>query len=61
MYSRHQKNYIDQSWNSLNDYHRNIKLTIEANPREFLETQIITKDGKIKTDIYRKSTKLPVP
>ena len=45
----------------MNIYHPNIYLTIEINPKNFLDTQVITKNGKIVTVVYRKSNKLPVP
>ena len=45
----------------MNKYHPNINLTIEINPKKFLDTQVITKNGKIESAIYRKSAKLPVP
>ena len=45
----------------LNNYHPNIKLTIEVNPRKFLETKITIISGAYKFNIYRKNTKLPSP
>ena len=36
-------------------------MTIEINPNRFLDTEIIEKKGVIKTKVYTKSTKLPVP
>ena len=59
IYSRRKKNCTDQLYHELNKYHPNINLTIEINPKKFLDTQVIIKNGKIETDIYRKSTKLP--
>ena len=44
----------------MNNYNPNINLTIEINLKKFLYTQFITKNGRIETGIYRKSTKLPV-
>ena len=45
----------------MNNYHPNINLTIEINPKMFLDTQVITQNGKIETTVYRKSTKVPAP
>ena len=45
----------------MDNYHPNINLTIKINPKTFLDTQVITKNGKIETAVYRKSTKQPVP
>ena len=43
----------------MNNYHPNVNLTIDINPKRFFD--IHTKNGKIETAVYRKSTKLPVP
>ena len=61
IYSRRKKNCTDQLCHELNNYHPNINLTIEINPKKFLYTQVITKNRKIETAVYRKSTKLTVP
>ena len=61
IYSRRKKNCTDQLYHELNNYHPNINLTIEINPKRFLDTRVITKNGKIETAVYRKCTKLPVP
>ena len=45
----------------MNNYHPNVNLTIDINPKRFFDIQVITKNGKIKSAVYRKSTKLPVP
>ena len=52
---------VKRIYHELNNYYPNINLTIEINPKKFLRTYVITKNGKLKTTIYRKSTKLPVP
>ena len=44
----------------MNNYNPNINLTIEINLKKFLYTQFITKNGRIETAFYRRSTKLPV-
>ena len=61
IYSRRKKNCIDQLYHELSNYHPNINLTIEINPKKFLDNQVITKNGKKETAVYRKSNTLPVP
>ena len=61
IYSRRKKNCTDQLYRQLNNFHPKINLTIEINPKKFLDTQVIIKNEKIETDVYRKSTKLSVP
>ena len=56
IFRRRKKNYTDQLYHELNNYHPNINLTIEINPKMFLDTQVITQNGKIETTVYRKST-----
>ena len=34
---------------------------MEINPNKFLDTEIIENERAIKTKVYRKTTKLPVP
>ena len=36
-------------------------LFIGINPKKFLDRQVITKNGKIETSVYRNSIKLPMP
>ena len=56
------KKYVpDELFLKLNNYHRNIKLTIEIIPTKFFDTQLVNLNGKIKTKLYRKPTKLPAP
>ena len=46
----------------LNDYHPNIKLSIETNPTKFLDTKLILNSVRAyDTLVYRKSSKLPTP
>ena len=62
IYSRRKKNCADLLYHELNNYHPNINLTIEINPKNFLDTQVVIKKKKKKeTAIYRNGTKLPVP
>ena len=45
---------------SLNNYHPNIKFTVEEKPTHFLDTKFnYNKDGTFSTSVYRKPGKLP--
>ena len=44
----------------LNSYYKNIKLTLEVNPKNLPGTEIIRTEPGIKTQVYNKSKKLPV-
>ena len=61
IYNRRKKGIHDNLYERLNNYHPNIKLTIEINPDKFLDTEIINNEGAIETKVYRKTTKLAVP
>ena len=61
IYSRRIKNCTDQLYHELYNYPPNVNLTIVINPKKFLDTQAVIKNGKIETAVYRNSTKLPVP
>ena len=61
IYTRRKKDIHDKLYERLNNYHPNIKLTIEPNPNKFLDTEIVESKGVIETKVYRKTTKLPVP
>ena len=41
-------------------YHRNTKLTLEENPKTFLDTEIIRKNNTISSQVFTKLTKFPV-
>ena len=60
IYNRRKKNVEDKLFNKLNNYHSNIKLTIEKNSNKFLDTEIINNNGHIITKGHRKPTKLPI-
>ena len=61
IYTRRKKGIHDKLYERLNNYHPNIKLTIEINPNKFLDTEIIDNKGATDTKAYRKATKPPVP
>ena len=46
IYNRRKKDEFDKVFHALNNYHENIKLTIEISPSKFLDTQLINEDGK---------------
>ena len=60
IYSLRKKDAQDQLFNALNNYHPNIKLTVESNPDHFLDTAIYSGDNGIMTSVYTKENKIPV-
>ena len=52
---------VDYLYSKLNNYHPNVKLTAVANPKEFLDTSILSTDGIISTKVFTKKNKLPTP
>lgn len=58
-YVRRKKNTQDLLFLKLNEYHPNIKFTIEENPTHFLDTAINKYDNDISTSVYTKPNKLP--
>ena len=48
-------------FDELNNYHPNIKLTIEVNPSKILDTKLISINGAYKFNVYQKNTKLFSP
>ena len=59
-YIQRKKNEPDSLLEKLNSDHPNIKLTIERNPKKFLDTEIIRRGFEIETKVYNTSKKLPV-
>ena len=57
------KQYVggNGSFDWLNNYHPDIKLTTEVNPSTFLDTKLINISGAYKFNVYWKNTKLPSP
>ena len=43
-------NYL---YESLNKYHKNIKLTVEKSPSKFLDTRSLINNGIYETQVYR--------
>ena len=59
IYSKRIQNQPDKLFEKLNNYHPNIKLTIEVNPSKFLDTEIMIKNGIIETSLVVKVSKIP--
>ena len=57
--NRCKKNQVDLSFNDLNNYHHNIKLTLELNRKRLLNTKLGFQNWKLITSIYHKEAKLP--
>ena len=60
IYTRRKKGPQDRLLEALNNYHPNIKLTVEENPTHFLDTAISKEGSNITTGVYTKKNKLPV-
>ena len=52
-------NQQDERFKKLNNYHQNIKLTIEVNPSKFSDTKIMIKNSIIETSVVVKESKVP--
>ena len=61
IHTRREKGIPDKLYERLNNYHPNIKFTIELSPNKFLDIETIENKGAIETKVYKKTTKLPVP
>ena len=59
-YVRRKKNETNALYNALNSYPQNIKLTLELDPRKFLDTELIRSNSKTTTQVYNKMKKPPV-
>ena len=51
---------IDNLFPNLNNYHPNISLTLEVNPKQFLDTSVDFINCETITSVYTKKNKLPV-
>ena len=61
IYSKRKKSRQEVSFEALNNFHLNIKLTIEVNPVKLLDTKIILNDeGVVTTQVYQKENKKAV-
>ncbi|XP_066923867.1 uncharacterized protein [Clytia hemisphaerica] len=57
--TRRKINEPDYLLQSMNNYHRNIRFTIETQPTKFLDTDIILINGQVITSVHRKQNKHP--
>ena len=53
--AKRKKNQPDLLFQQLNNYHPNIKLTIEVDPKRCLDTELIHDENKFKTKVHEKS------
>ena len=60
IYNRCRKDEFDEDFHALNNYHENIKLTIELNPSKFLNIQLINVERKYIAKIHRKKKQKPI-
>ena len=60
IYNRRRKDEFDKIFHALNNYHENVKLTIEISPSKFLDTQLINIEGKYIIKVHRKESKIPI-
>ena len=58
---RRKKHEEDLLFKKINNYHPQIKLTVEINPPKFSDTDIIILSNEVVTSVHRKESKLPVP
>ena len=58
IYSKWIKNQPGKSFEKLNNYHPNIKLTIEVNPSKFLDVEIVIKNGIFEISFAVKESKI---
>ena len=57
IYNRRKNNTEDKLYHSLDNYHKNIKLTIEVRPTTFLDTHLFNENGTYITQVQREETK----
>ena len=60
IYNRRKKDEFDKVFHALNNYHENIKLTIEISPSKFSDTQLINMEWKYITKGHRKERKISI-
>ena len=59
-YNRRKKGVPDELFEALNNYHPNIRYTIEENPKHFLDTNIKFENGEVFTSVHVKENNIPV-
>ena len=58
--NRRKKNEHDIIFENLNNYRPKVNLTIEVNPCKFPDSKISNNKGNITTEVFCKTSKLPV-
>ena len=58
IFAKCKKNKPDDLYNALDNYHPNINLTVEVNPKKFLDTEIISNSNLFETKVFHKDRKL---
>ena len=51
IFAKRKKNKPDDLYNALDNYHPNINLTVEVNPKRFLDTEIISNSNRFETKV----------
>ena len=59
-YVQRKKNDVDKLFEELNSYNENMKLTVEANPTKFLDTELVRENREI-TIKFRELSKSWIP
>ena len=59
-YVQRKKNDVDKLFEELNSYNEIMKLTLDINPKKLLDTELVWENGEITTQVFSKSTELPV-
>ena len=59
VYHRRKKDVEDELFQAMNNHHPNIQLTIEVNPKVFLDTALEINGSSYEKSLHRKDTKLP--
>ena len=58
IFTRRKTSVPDQTLEFFNNYHPNIKLTYEINPKKFPDSKISYNNSSINTEVHQKVTKL---
>ena len=59
IYNRRKINKKDDLYETVNKYHKNIKLTVEKSLSKFLDTKSLINNRIYETQVYRKETTIP--
>ena len=58
IYNRRKKTQ-DKFYHSINNYHKNVKLTVEVSANKFFDTHLFNQNGTYITQVHKKETKTP--